>query len=79
VGLEPDNLTFDCANPVRVAGFWAQVFGFEPDHDDPAADQASLADPSDGQATFWTVMGDVEGNEFCVVRGPGDGWSRETA
>jgi len=28
----------------------------------------------DGQSTFWTVMEDVEGNEFCVLRGPGDGW-----
>jgi hypothetical protein len=27
----------------------------------------------DGQSTFWTVMEDVEGNEFCVLRGPGDG------
>ena len=23
---------------------------------------------------FWTQMADVEGNEFCVLRGPGDGW-----
>jgi hypothetical protein len=29
----------------------------------------------DGQSTFWTVMEDVEGNEFCVLRGPGDGWT----
>ena len=28
----------------------------------------------DGQSTFWTVMADPEGNEFCVLRGPGDGW-----
>ncbi len=34
--------------------------------------------PWTAQATFWTVMGDVEGNEFCVLRGPGDGWTRET-
>lgn len=27
----------------------------------------------DGQSTFWTVMEDIEGNEFCVLRGPGDG------
>ena len=25
--------------------------------------------------SFWTVMLDPEGNEFCVLRGPGDGWS----
>jgi predicted enzyme related to lactoylglutathione lyase len=27
--------------------------------------------------SFWTVMGDPEGNEFCVLRGPEDGWSGE--
>ena len=26
--------------------------------------------------SFWTQMRDVEGNEFCVLRGPADGWSR---
>jgi hypothetical protein len=25
--------------------------------------------------SFWTVMQDPEGNEFCVLRGPEDGWS----
>ena len=25
--------------------------------------------------SFWTVMLDPEGNEFCVLRGPVDGWS----
>jgi catechol 2,3-dioxygenase-like lactoylglutathione lyase family enzyme len=25
--------------------------------------------------SFWTVMQDPEGNEFCVLRGPDDGWS----
>jgi catechol 2,3-dioxygenase-like lactoylglutathione lyase family enzyme len=25
--------------------------------------------------SFWTVMLDPEGNEFCVLRGPADGWS----
>ena len=24
--------------------------------------------------SFWTVMLDPEGNEFCVLRGPQDGW-----
>jgi hypothetical protein len=27
--------------------------------------------------TSWTVMGDVEGNEFCVLRGPGEGAKRD--
>jgi predicted enzyme related to lactoylglutathione lyase len=25
--------------------------------------------------SFWTVILDPEGNEFCVLRGPQDGWS----
>lgn len=25
--------------------------------------------------SFWTVMLDPEGNEFCVLRGPEDGWA----
>ena len=29
----------------------------------------------EGEDNFWTQMRDVEGNEFCVLRGPGDGWS----
>ena len=28
----------------------------------------------DEGGSFWTVMGDPEGNEFCVLRGPEDGW-----
>jgi catechol 2,3-dioxygenase-like lactoylglutathione lyase family enzyme len=24
--------------------------------------------------SFWTIMLDPEGNEFCVLRGPEDGW-----
>jgi hypothetical protein len=27
--------------------------------------------------SFWTQMRDPEGNEFCVLRGPADGWSRD--
>jgi hypothetical protein len=27
------------------------------------------------EGSFWTVMQDPEGNEFCVLRGPDDGWS----
>jgi catechol 2,3-dioxygenase-like lactoylglutathione lyase family enzyme len=25
--------------------------------------------------SFWTIMLDVEGNEFCVLGGPEDGWA----
>ncbi len=31
----------------------------------------------DEGGSFWTVMFDPEGNEFCVLRGPEDGWSGE--
>src|SRR5580765_7937301 len=31
----------------------------------------------DEGGSCWTVMGDPEGNEFCVLRGPEDGWSGE--
>ena len=31
----------------------------------------------DEDGSFWTVMQDPEGNEFCVLRGPDDGWSPE--
>jgi hypothetical protein len=27
------------------------------------------------EESFWTVMKDPEGNEFCVLRGPQDGWA----
>ena len=27
--------------------------------------------------SYWTVMLDPEGNEFCIRRGPEDGWSPE--
>ena len=28
----------------------------------------------EAEGSFWTQMRDPEGNEFCVLRGPGDGW-----
>ncbi|HLB40043.1 MAG TPA: VOC family protein [Actinomycetota bacterium] len=126
MGLALDALTFDCAEPLRVATFWCAALGFELDHDpdDPEDDVALARDPSgrsmglDFQSvpepkavknrvhldvrptgsmaeevarlealgatvrgyieeggSFWTQMRDVEGNEFCVLRGPADGWS----
>jgi hypothetical protein len=27
------------------------------------------------EKSFWTQMRDPEGNEFCVLRGPDDGWT----
>lgn len=38
---------------------------------------ASVQRRVDEGGSFWTVMGDPEGNEFCVLRGPDDGWSPE--
>jgi glyoxalase superfamily protein len=122
VGLEPDALTFDCADPVLVATFWAAAMGYEVAESDPGG--TFLRDPSgatkgmffqpvpepkvaknrlhlDVRPTgsmaeeverlkglgatvrgfieeggiFWTQMRDPEGNEFCVLRGPQDGWS----
>ena len=32
----------------------------------------------DVEGSFWTIMLDPEGNEFCILRGPEDGWSRES-
>src|SRR5262245_32488126 len=45
VGLAPDTLTFDCADPVAVATFWAAAMGYEVD---PDSDQggAFIGDPS---------------------------------
>jgi hypothetical protein len=122
VSLELDSLSFDTAEPMRVATFWAAALGFGLD---PESDQqgAWISDPSgrtrgiyfqpvpepkvaknrlhidlrpatsmaaevdrlvelgaaivgrvDEGGSFWTVMRDVEGNEFCVLRGPEDGW-----
>lgn len=32
----------------------------------------------DVEGSFWTVMLDPEGNEFCILRGPEDGWPPST-
>ena len=38
---------------------------------------AAVQERIDEHGSFWTVMRDPEGNEFCVLRGPEDGWSPE--
>jgi hypothetical protein len=38
---------------------------------------ASVRGYIEEEGSFWTQMRDVEGNEFCVLRGPQDGWSPE--
>jgi predicted enzyme related to lactoylglutathione lyase len=125
MALGIDTLTFDCADPMRVATFWAEALGFEVeagtgDADDgvfvldptgetrglffqpvpepkvvknrvhldvrPTASMAaevervqalgaSVVRRVDVEGSFWTLMLDPEGNEFCVLRGPEDGWS----
>ena len=123
-----DTVTFDCADPVRLADFWAASLGWEVgDVDDedafvspagttgdtpwqgllfqkvpegkvvknrlhldlrPEDSMAAEVERSvalgatvqtrvDVEGSFWTVMLDPEGNEFCILRGPQDGWSRE--
>jgi predicted enzyme related to lactoylglutathione lyase len=121
-----DTVTFDCADPGRLADFWARSLGWEVDEgdDDDASIRPSRRSedallqgiyfqkvpegkvaknrvhldlrPEDSMAaeversvalgatvqgrvdvegSFWTVMLDPEGNEFCILRGPDDGWS----
>lgn len=120
--LSVDTLTWDCADPRKVAEFWCAILGFELVEIDEEG--AEIRDPSgegppilflvvpEGKSvknrlhldlrpetsmaaevgrmkqlgateyrlveeggSFWTVMQDPEGNEFCVLRGPQDGWS----
>jgi predicted enzyme related to lactoylglutathione lyase len=123
MALGIDTLTFDCADPMRLAAFWAEALGFRIDPgsdqegafvDDPSAKTrglffqpvpepkvsknrvhldvrptvamaaevarleglgASVVSRVDVEGSFWTVMLDPEGNEFCVLRGPEDGWT----
>jgi hypothetical protein len=47
------NITFDCADPSALAGFWSQVTGYREDPEDPNLpedEEAALVGP-DGQAT----------------------------
>jgi Glyoxalase-like domain len=48
------NITFDCANPSALAGFWSQVTGYQEDPEDPNLPEdheAALVGP-DGQANL---------------------------
>ena len=36
---------------------------------------AAVLERIDEHGSYWTVLQDPEGNEFCVLRGPDDGWS----
>lgn len=124
MALHPDTLSFDCADPIRVATFWAAALGFALESD-PEPDLAFVSDPSARtrglyfqtvpeakvvknrvhldlrpretmaeevarmltlgaheirvvrERSSWTVMGDVEANEFCVLEGPSEGAKRD--
>jgi len=48
------NITFDCADPSTLAGFWSQVTGYQEDPEDPNRpedEEAALLGP-DGQANL---------------------------
>ncbi len=114
MSLELGNVTFDCEDPLKVAGFWSSVFDrpvkeggseffagipgeqgrpnmlfmkvpeaktvknrvhLDLDADDREAEVQRLEGlgatklaEKDEWGVRWTVMADVEGNEFCVVQ-----------
>ena len=123
-----DTVSFDCADPTRLADFWARSLGWEVGDDDDDGDAfispagttddtpwqgiyfqnvpegkvvknrvhldlrpldsmskeversvelgATVQGRVDVEGSFWTVMLDPEGTEFCILRGPEDGWIR---
>jgi hypothetical protein len=92
-----NTVSFDCADPRRLAESWCIALGYQAvDVDDDeafvhldlrpprsmAAEVERLRDAGAADhrfieegGSFWTIMLDPEGNEFCVLRGPEDGWS----
>ena len=119
-----DSVTFDCADPGRLAAFWSAALGYVRGEVDEEG--AEILDPSGSgsrllflvvpeekaaknrvhldlrpaqsmtkevgrlhdlgasvlrhvevEGSSWTVMLDPEGNEFCVLRGPEDGWAAD--
>lgn len=73
-------MTFDCAEPVRLARFWSEALGYvvPPGQDEAATecgDSARLVAlvatrvrllPADDEDESCPVMQDVEGNQFCL-------------
>ncbi len=116
-----NTVSFDCADPRRLAEFWCIALGHEAvDVEDDEAFIGPRGGPSglyfqrvmeakvvknrvhldlrpprsmaaeverlrsagatdqrfvEEGGSFWTIMLDPKGNEFCVLRGPQDGWS----
>jgi len=120
VGSVLDEIVIDCADPQRVAGFWAAALGWEAQREGDYWWMNASGDPADGSLMLvfvpvpepktvknrvhidvapqgctqgeevdrllglgashvdigqkdvsWVVLADVEGNEFCVLRGRG--------
>ena len=77
--------TFDRADALVVARFWAAVLGGQLD-EESTSDKAFVEAPGWGGPGLWfnrvpepktaknrlVVMEDPEGNELCVEEGPGD-------
>jgi Glyoxalase-like domain len=49
---QPRNITVDCADPYRLAGFWSQVTGYEEDPDNGNAPADPEALRTAGQAAI---------------------------
>ncbi|MGW0609229.1 VOC family protein [Streptomyces sp. NPDC002788] len=61
-------VTFDCAEPERVARFWREVLGYvapPPPEFALGAVRVRLL-PADDDNASCIVMQDIEGNEFCL-------------
>ena len=90
-----DSVVVDSDDHLRVADFWVAALGYrelEAGEDgveivgDRGGDPmlsfvrvpglgATVRGFIEEGGSFWTQMRDPEGNEFCVLRGPDDGWS----
>lgn len=60
-----NRLHLDIRSSASMAGEVDRLKGF-------GATEQRLVEEGD---SFWTIMLDPEGNEFCVLRGPEDGWA----
>lgn len=54
-----NHITFDCADPYALAGFWSQVTGYQPDPEngnEPGDPEAFLAPPDGGPALLFIAV-----------------------
>jgi catechol 2,3-dioxygenase-like lactoylglutathione lyase family enzyme len=54
------NITIDCADPAKVAGFWSQVTGFREDPDNP-----NLPDDEE-----WAIYGPADSPKLLFIKVP---------